>query len=172
MNEIYKNASKEDLIKHIEELQEIVSEKENRKTTNWFWSDKPEKDSTYYSISKDGEVMPHGWYNFKIDEHIYKIGNAFLTKEAAKKEIERRKVRRELELFAKAHNEGALDWSDVQKCKYFIMYDYPKQYFCPALSYSSRSIGNVYFTSQAIAQKAIDTIGKNRLKLLLLGDEE
>lgn len=111
---------------------------------------------TYYVISGYGEVLETTW-KYNIDSNSRKIGNAFLTKEEAEFEVERRKVETEMLRLGgrRKFNRG--------KDNYFIMYtrieglDY--------VNYQSmHEQGVIYFDSELDAINAVKTIGKDKIK--------
>lgn len=118
---------------------------------------------TYYVISGYGEVLETTW-KYNIDSNSRKIGNAFLTKEEAEFEVERRKVETEMLRLGgrRKFNRG--------KDNYFIMYtrieglDY--------VNYQSmHEQGVIYFDSELDAINAVKTIGKDIIKKYIFGVE-
>lgn len=118
---------------------------------------------TYYVIGGYGEVIETKWIN-SIDSNSRKIGNAFLTKEEAKFEVERRKVETEMLRLGgrRKFNRG--------KDNYFIMYtrieglDYVNYH-------SMHEQGVIYFDSELDAINAVKTIGKDRIEKYIFGVE-
>lgn len=118
---------------------------------------------TYYVISGYGEVLETTW-KYNIDSNSRKIGNAFLTKEEAEFEVERRKIETEMLRLGgrRKFNRG--------KDNYFIMYtrieglDY--------VNYQSmHEQGVIYFDSELDAINAVKTIGKDKIKKYIFGVE-
>lgn len=111
---------------------------------------------TYYVICGYGEVLETTW-RYNIDSNSRKIGNAFLTKEEAEFEVERRKVETEMLRLGgrRKFNRG--------KDNYFIMYtrieglDYVNYH-------SMHEQGVIYFDSELDAINAVKTIGKDKIK--------
>lgn len=124
---------------------------------------KPSQGEIFWTIDDMGSVRPYDWHNGGTDNKLYLIGNCFKTEEDARFEIERLKVIAELKRFAEEHNEGIIDWKNGETDKYFI-------YYCESNEdlHTDRNLickhDDIYFTSVKIAQAAIDSIGKNRLK--------
>ena len=117
----------------------------------------------YYVISGYGEVLETTW-KYNIDSNSRKIGNAFLTKEEAEFEVERRKVETEMLRLGgrRKFNRG--------KDNYFIMYtrieglDYVNYH-------SMHEQGVIYFDSELDAINAVKTIGKDRIEKYIFGVE-
>ena len=119
----------------------------------------------YYVISERyGEVLETTW-KYNIDSNSREIGNAFLTREEAEFEVERRKIETEMLRLGgrRKFNRG--------KDNYFIMYtrieglDYVNYH-------SMHEQGVIYFDSELDAINAVKTIGKDRIKKYIFGVEE
>ena len=86
---------------------------------------------------------------------------------------EKLKVIHELEKFAYDNNEEEIDWNNSKQGKYYFYFDYADMsividsyYICQDTPF------NVYFTSEEIARKAIETIGEERIKKYYFGVED
>lgn len=93
------------------------------------------------------------------------IGNCFQTEEEAKHMVEKLKVIKELQDFALENNTKKIDWKNSEQPKFFIVFDpydtivrYDSVYGYKALPL------NIYFTSKELALKAIEKVGKERIK--------
>ena len=108
----------------------------------------------YYRPCLDGDVT-QGIFNTNYDENIRTWGNAFLTKEDAEFEAERRKIEAVMRKYSRP----------FKNCgnNYYIYYDYACDKIIIDI-YHSVSDGVSYFKNEEIAQKVIDEIGKDRLK--------
>ena len=63
---------------------------------------------------------------------------------------------RKLQRFTDENNECDLDWSNFQQKKYYIYYDYDYSKLLIDCNTCSKKFGNVFFSSEEIAQKAIE----------------
>lgn len=111
-----------------------------------------------------GELV---WILFGTNTNEYNLGFAFKTKEEAEFRKEQLLVENELRRFAAENNEE-IDWNDENQPKYYISY----HSISNTVSIDAKSTfksNDVYFTSAEIAQKAIDTIGEDRIKKFYLG---
>ena len=111
-------------------------------------------------------------YGYEAD-CLYAIGNCFQTKEEAKFAVERLKVIAELKRFAQEHNEKEIDWRDFGQCKYSIYCEFHDNAEYIDIGCAKECKANdIYFTSEEIAQQAIDTIGADRIKKYYLEVED
>lgn len=144
---------------------EVVEEKKN------WW--KPELDEKYYIICSDGSIDYNNYDFDAADRRIMNIGNCFQTEKQAEFMVEKLKVIHELEKFAFENNDEEIDWSDVNQEKLYL-----------GMNFKNKSIDifhtcswiyipfNVFFTSEEIAEKAIETIGEDRIKKYYFGVED
>ena len=135
------------------ELEQLKAEKENEP-----W--KPKDGDKYWYINTSGWGLTTVWHGDIADESRYALGNVFKTIEEANFRAEQLKVEAELKLFVRPFVEGdynfQLTYSNlshnvaIESCKYM-------------------QLTNMYFPSEEIAQKAIDTVGADRIKKYYFG---
>lgn len=135
---------------------------------------KPKLGEKYWYIDENVELDEDVWINSEYFERIYAIGNCFKTKEDCEFAIERLKVIKELERFAEENNER-IEWcnsidNDANK-KWHISYDYDNSKLFADYTYVCKH-NDIYFSSKYISQKAIGTIGEERIKKYYLKVEE
>lgn len=137
---------------------EIVGE-----TKNKVW--KPKKGDKYFIISSRLEVVKFNNQEDSIDKKVINSGNCFKTREEAQHMAEKLKVIRELQDFALEHNDEEIDWNDVNQEKLYLGMN-PKIKSIDIFHTCSWIYlpFNIYFTSEEIAEKAIETIGEDRIK--------
>ena len=124
---------------------------------------KPREGEPYYYVDSNGEVLGDCNSNHRVDEDRICLGNCFKTKEEAEHMVEKLKVINELKKFALENNEAEIDWKNGTQEKHIIAYGF--QTIKTDLWYYTQHIPfNIYFTSKEIAQKAIETIGVDRIK--------
>lgn len=131
---------------------------------------KPKENQNYYFITGDGLVECQDWCDDCYDDTNYELGNCFETEEQAEFALEKQKIYTELKRYALEHNECAIDWNDIDKCKWCITKDCGKlnvHCFCRI-----HFLNQIYFTSEEIAQNAIKEIGEYRIKKYLFEVEE
>lgn len=126
------------------------------------------KNERYYYITNTGAINYTFFNGDLFDDARTSIGNFFRTKEAAEFEVERLKVIHELKKYA----EKKPIWNGVNR-HYYIQYHVEDDY----MSSDFRHIyvyDTIYFSSLEDADKAIEAIGKDRLKkyYFRIGDEK
>lgn len=152
----------------MEKLKNLV-EKASVKKSKVF---KPGLNGIYYAITAGGEICTCAWDDNTFACTCFDIGNCFETPEEAEFALEKQKVLTGLKRYALKHNECEIDWKSREQDKYCIHYE--------NLSGGSlricvtnfiANIGQIYFTSQQIAENAIEAIGAERIKKYLFGVE-
>lgn len=134
----------------IENLQALLEDIRNNPKT--IWDLKTKDGETYYRLYGVGDIMREP-FNTKYDEGARDIGNAFLTREEAEFEKERRKIETIMWKYSRPFEWSGENWS--------IDYSYYRLLITPNVNvYNS---GLPYFESKEITQKVIDEIGEDRL---------
>lgn len=128
---------------------------------------KPEHGDRYWAITADGQIITFNWYNTACDNDILSIGNVFPTKEAARFEIERRKVVAELSDYSEGNDAV---WDGTQR-HYQLFCNYGMNRVECDFNKSSKS-GCLYFPSEEAARAAVEAVGEERVKKYYLGVEE
>ena len=85
--------------------------------------------------------------------------------------LEKQKVYTELKRYAQEHNEEKIDWHNSQQFKFYLTYNHVG-WFTIGVAVRSSRWSQVYFTSEEIAQNAIEEIGEDRIKKYLFEVEE
>lgn len=120
-----------------------------------------------FFINSMGSMIPVKWDGTYCAIRNLEIGNVFLTKEEAQDEIERRKVETELLRLGGRRNIKL----DICDDNYYIMYDHKTR----NLAYFNRnwmhSQGSIFFDTYVDADKAVKTIGEDRIKKYIFGVE-
>lgn len=124
---------------------------------------RPEKGQEYWYINHAGLVFASTWEDHGTDKIRWGIGNVFLTREEAEKEIERRKVKQRLKELA---NFWEPDWGDITENKYYIYYNHDEEKFEIDFYWIYQDLNGVYFETEEQAQSAIDELG-NRLNCFI-----
>ncbi len=138
---------------------EVVVEKNKIKV----WE--PSLGDLYYYINSNGEIEYRYYKNRNINDkrRICNIGNYFKTDEEADHMVEKLKVIKEL----KELSNIKFNMSDYVKNNgiYYIAYDFTQNRIVPLFDNISRNIPfNVYFSTKEDCEKAIKTIGEDRIK--------
>lgn len=144
-----------------EDIKELIvkkAEAEQKPKTIWDL-DTVNRIEEYYYITEDGEIETTYFDSF-YDEKIKSLGNAFLTSEEAEFEAERRKVEAILRKYSRPFKSGEYN--------YVVMYDTENNMLLVRVAQFHNSGGPV-FANKEVAEKAIDEIGKVRLKKYWFG---
>lgn len=131
-----------------------------------FWDLKEE--DMYYYIDYYGEIYST-FYDCKEDVDIIECGNAFITEEEARFEVERRKCEA---ILLKYGTRDMMSLGDINAHKYFIVYNNYYHEISISFSQSANSQGTIYFESEELAQKAIEEVGEDRLKKYVFNVKE
>lgn len=138
-----------------EEFKQNINEEVAQMTKpKTIWDLDIEDGEEYYHLYGDSVVAKLSFGNH-YDERAREVGNAFLTKEEAEFEAERRRI----EAIMKKHSRPFKYEEDNYHLKYF----YRSGSICILNSWEFND-GLLYFESKEIARKVIDEIGIDRLK--------
>lgn len=150
----------QDIRKELDELDKVKIEPESRR-----W--KPKEHDTYYYIGPSGRVWSDEWIGHAVDFCRYAIGNAFETKEEAEFVVERLKVIAELKEFAEPDDRK---WDGHTKHYHISCYGDTNtmSIFCCEVIKNP----TIYFESMEEAEKAIRTVGEDRIKKYYLRIKE
>lgn len=148
------------------QLKEILGIKEIKKSKRW----KPKNNEKYYYMSSIG-INHFSWDGDRVDNFLYLTNNCFKTKEEVEFYIEKLKVYHELKLFADENNEG-IDLYTPEKIKYVIAFNVPNQKITIIPITCILDIGQIYFSSNELAEQAVKKVGEDRIKKYLFGVEE
>lgn len=119
-----------------------------------------ENDDEYYYINASGYVNFSTYGEIESEENKVSVGNVFLTKEEAEKDVERRKVETLLLKY------GGRRWFNGYNHNFYIGLDEYEEHL-KAYILMTPTQGTIYFDTSARAEKAIYEIGENRIKKAL-----
>ncbi len=140
-------------------------EKANKKSKVF----KPAHRQEYFYIDTEGDVSDQKWEDDGYDNICYELGNCFGTRKQAEFALEKQKVYIKLKHYALEHNEYEIDWSSHFQAKWCIIFNNAEGLLQVCDYTCNKQIGQIYFTSPIIAQKAIKEIGEDRIKKYLFG---
>lgn len=123
------------------------------------WDITLEYPETYYLLNNDGSIE-NGVFNSLSDENARIVNSAFLTREEAEFERERRKMEAIMRKYARPFKCG--------KCNFHIEYHHDSNRLDVGIC-RNIGVGISYFESREVAQKVIDEIGEDRLKKYWFG---
>ena len=122
----------------------------------------------YYYIDYYGEIYST-FDDCEEDVYIIKFGNAFLTREEAEHEVERRKCEA---ILLKYGTRDMMSISDDDTNKYFICFNNYVHGIAVNNNQFVQNQGTIYFKTKELAQKAIDEVGEERLKKYIFNVKE
>ncbi len=118
----------------------------------------PKLNESYYFINPDGSIQVET-YEMEYDEEAYLIGNCFRTQEEAKFAAEQLKVIAEMKRCG-----GVWKTKSAEAKEYYLYYAAMNNPVLDIKNWSSKdSLPYIWFPTEEAAQKAIDTIGEERL---------
>ena len=126
------------------------------------------EEDKYYYINCYGEI-DSTFYDCEEDVDIIKCGNAFLTEEEARFEVERRKCEA---ILLKYGTRYMMSFGDGNKSKYCIYLNNFLNKIIVDDNYCVQSQGTIYFESKEMAQKAIDEVTEERMKKYVFNVKE
>jgi len=135
---------------------------------------RPEQWDRYFAIDSNGDTLQDVFETtLPLDIDRFNLGNCFRTEEEAEHMVEKLKVISELKNFVLDNNEEKIDWVNSNQGKYTLVYDHEYQDVDVDCYYYTQCLSsNIYFTSKEIAQSAINTVGKDRIKKYYFDVEE
>ena len=138
-----------------DEIKELIAQKaEAEQKPKNIWDLKTEDGEEYYSIESDGKIIQY-MFNVAFDEDTRDIGNAFLTREEAEFEKERRKIEAILRKYSRPFKRGEYN--------YVVVCDTENNMILVRVA-QFHNAGGPVFANKEVAEKVINEIGKNRLK--------
>lgn len=159
--------NKEELEQRINELQSELNNLQSKlRNLDSYERFIPEEREIYWFIDDEGKIIPsrNTHLHHCVDNSRIDFYNCFRTKEEAEREKEKILVRRMLENIANRLNKGKkIDFGDLTSKKYFICFDYDRNFI--RLNHSSwlQAAGAVYCLSDKFLEVAIEEIDEERL---------
>ena len=124
----------------------------------------PQEDDIFWFINTFGRSVWSTWGESIINRQLIEIGNMFRTKEQAEFAVEKLKVEAELRKFSRPFKEDEYN--------YFIQIHPSRNNIVTESDDYYPTQGTIYFESTTIANEAIDTVCKERIKKYIFGVED
>ena len=123
----------------------------------------PKYKDFYWGVNAKGKVFCDTWDGFKFEKDMLSIGNVYQTENEAVLAVEKLKVEAELRKFSRPFKYG--DWN------FEILWNNHENN--TELDWSGYVVRQsvIYFESGEIAEKAIEAVGKERIKKYIFGVE-
>ena len=124
---------------------------------------KPEYGEGYHYIDGSGSIYSAIWFNIRIDNGRWNLGNVFKTQKEAEFAREKQKIKTELQRYADEHNDPEKEEWDGENIHYTIRYDIGDEALVRSSDDIVKNINDIYFTSEDIVKNAVDYIGVKRI---------
>lgn len=133
------------------------------------WSLQNGDEYYYIDMCGDFDITTFGVGSCLVDKKMIEIGNAFLTKEEAEYEIERRKIETEMLRLGGTRKINELNSNVV----YTIQIHFGLKYvYVRSFDIKQAPIGVIFFNYRKQAIKALETIGESKIKKYIFGVDE
>lgn len=127
------------------------------KKTGWHNTEQQVDFLFYYS---SGEIDTERYWH----ERDYADEDRFSTREKAEEIEFEQRLCRKLQRFSDENGGDRIDWLDYKQNKYFIIYNYQHSSFNVDNYAWKRAVGQVYFASREIAERAINLFHDDLVK--------
>lgn len=124
---------------------------------------RPAMGQRYFALTIGGSIAQRYWSEDEYDLACLSIGNVYLTREAADREVERRKVIKILRDMAGGFKP---DWSDRNQQKWLLNFAVSRWLSTSVVKL--QDVGQIYFATEEAATAAIAHLG-DRLNVLREG---
>ena len=141
-----------------EEVKQMIKEADQGQVKS-VWDLETKDEEEYYRLYHNGAIILCA-FSSSIDRLFRYMGNAFLTKEEAELERERRKIEAILRKYSRPFKSGEFN--------YIVVYDTENNRIIVCAAQFNNS-GAPVFENKEIAQKVIDEIGEHKLKKYWFG---
>ena len=133
----------------------------------------------YFIINDSFEIDWFCYDGGRFDKTQLENGNMFPyteeTRDKVRKEVkliaERRKLQLEMEMFARQNNNCEIDWSNTEQMKFYLYTIHKENEIREGWTWDMRHFNTTYFTSEEVAEKALEKFG-DRIRELYLKQEE
>lgn len=136
-----------------EEVKQMIKEA-NQEQVKSIWDLKTKDEEEYYRLYNNGTIVLTT-FESSMDRLFRYMGSAFLTKEDAECEVERRKIRAVMRKYNRPFK--------FNKHNYYLVYNHYNK-SVSIESYGVFNCGVPCFETKEIAQQVIDKIGETKLK--------
>ena len=124
----------------------------------------PQVGDTYWRIDDKGSVDNNFYKDYYTDNHRQAIGNFFKTEEQAEFAVEKLKVEAELRKYSRPYEHGRFN--------YFLFFDIESDRLVADFTSYCPPQGAIYFETEEKTQKAIESVGEERIKKYIFGVED
>lgn len=133
-----------------------------------------EEGQGYFYIDEEGNIYFDDWANHPVDQQRLEYGNCYPCTEENKEQVEkqveliaeRRRLQNQMEMFARQNNEGKIDWNNDEQMKWSLCVEHNETIVID-YGYYYRQLNTVYFTSQELAEEALEKFGDEIKRLYI-----
>ena len=143
-----------------QQLASLKAEAEKEKKENKRW--RADESCLYWFVQSNGISNCTYEYYRDIDNFCYDTHNYFQTEEEARRYAKVLETERQLKKFADEHND-VIDWSNINQEKWYLYYNYSGYKIGISNHHWTKKSRVIYFSSEEIAEQAIDTIGEEKI---------
>lgn len=136
-----------------EEVKQMIKEADQGQVKS-VWDLNTKDEEEYYRLYHNGAIILCA-FSSSIDRLFRYLGNAFLTKEEAEFELERRKIEAIMRKHSRPFKSGEYN--------YVVMCDTENNMMLVRVA-QFHNAGGPVFANKEVAEKVVDEIGKERLK--------
>ena len=144
----------------VEEYTEPEKEEKENKSMNKRWRAKLLRQYWYVT---DYCGISLGYAGSRFDDFHYDTHNYFQTEDEAQKYANVLETERQLKKFADEYN-GEIDWGNNNQEKCYLYYSYSGYKVGITNQYWTKQPRIIHFSSEEIAQQAINEIGEDKIK--------
>lgn len=124
--------------------------------------EKPVACGKYYAVNfSDGSITDFIWGGHACEETFYNCGLMSTDERLSHNRLKAMKIKTKLERFAAEHNNDTLNFNCDGEFKYYLSYNYYCKNIIICNDDSFKIEGVTYFSSDRIAEQAIEELDKN-----------
>lgn len=124
--------------------------------------EKPVCCEEFYAVNfSDGSIKDFIWGGHECEKTFYDCGLMSTDEKVAQDRFRAIKIKTKLERFAAEHNKYALNWNRDGEHKYYLSYSYYYKNIIICNDDRFKTEGVTYFSSDRIAEQAIEELDKD-----------
>ena len=144
-----------------QQLASLRAEAEKEKKENKRW--RANESCLYWFVGSNGGPNWSYEINRDSDSFRYDTHNYFQTEEEARRYASVLETERQVKKFADEHNDK-IDWANINQEKWYLYYSYNGYKIGISSHRWTKKSRVIYFSSEEIAEQAIDEIGEEKIK--------
>ena len=133
----------------------------------------------YFYLNVFNIINETTFKNSMQDDRLIEVNNCYPYTQENEEEVlkevilirDRKKLKADMEIFARENNTEKIDWNDFKQRKYHLFVSYKQKEILIEYMYGYRYEEMTYYTSREVADRALEKFGQ-RLKELYIDVEE